>query len=152
MKQLRRFLGMINFYQRFIAMAAELQIPLNQLLKSRKLESNAPIQWSAEAETTFQALKDALSNAALLTHPSNRANLAIMVDASDYTIGATLQRLEEGVWKPLAFFTKPLAPTQRKYSAYDRELLGIYSAIKKFQYAVEGRPFTAYIDHKRVRV
>ena len=90
-KQLRRFLGMMNFYRRFIGEAARLQIPLNLLLKGRKLKSNSPIQWSAEADTAFRALKDALSNAALLTHPSDRANLAIIVDAFDFAIGATMQ-------------------------------------------------------------
>ena len=47
-KQLRRFWGMMNFYRRFIADAARLQIPLNHLLKGRKLKSNSAIQWSAE--------------------------------------------------------------------------------------------------------
>ena len=47
-KQLRRYCGMMNFYRRFIADAARLQIPLNHLLKGRKLKSNSPIQWSAE--------------------------------------------------------------------------------------------------------
>ena len=89
-RQLRRFLGMMNFYRRFIPRAANLQAPLIQLLKGRKLKRNAPIQWFAEADTAFQALKDALANAALLAHPSNCANLAIMVDASDFALGATL--------------------------------------------------------------
>ena len=53
----------------------KMQIPLNHLLKDQKLKSNAPIQWSTEA------LKDVLSNAALLAHPSDRASLVKMVDA-----------------------------------------------------------------------
>ena len=149
-RQLRRFLGMMNFYRRFIPKAASLQVPLNHLLKGRKLKGNAPIQWSTAAETAFQALKDALSNAALLAHPSSRSKLAIMVDASDFAMGATLQQQEEGAWKPLAFFTKSLSSAQRKYSAYDRELLAIYSAIKQFRHAVEGRPFVVYTDHKPI--
>ena len=149
-KQLRRFLGMMNFYRRFIPKAASLEVPLNHLLKGRKLRSDAPIQWSTEAETAFQALKDALSNAALLAHPSSRSKLAIMVDASDFAMGATLQQQEEGAWRPLAFFTKSPAPAQRKYSAYDRELLAIYSAIRQFRHAMEGRPFAVYTDHKPI--
>ena len=139
---------MMNFYRRFILKAANLQAPLNQLLKGRKLKRNAPIQWFAEADRAFEALKDTLSNAALLAHPSNRANLAIMVDASDFALGATLQQQEEGAWRPLAFFTKSLSSAQRKYSAYDRELLAVYSAIKQFRHAVEGRSFVVYTDHK----
>ena len=149
-KQLRRFLGMVNFYRRFISKTASLQVLLNHLLEGRKLRSDAPIQWSTEAETAFHALKNALSNAALLAHPSSRSKLAIVVDASDFAMGATLQQQEEGAWRPLAFFTKSLSSAQRKYSAYDRELLAIYSAIRQFRHAVEGRSFAVYTDHKPI--
>lgn len=147
-KQLRRFLGMINFYRRFIPNAASVQSPLNRLLCGRKVKGNAPIEWSTDAEKAFQASKEALANAALLAHPSGHAHLAIMVDASDFALGATLQQREEGSWKPLAFHTKALSPAQRNYSAYDRELLAIYAAVKQFRHAVEGRKFTVYTDHK----
>lgn len=149
-RQLRRFLGMINFYRRFIPGAAALQTPLNQLLKGRKLKSNAPLIWSAETETALEKLKTALANATLLSHPDNSSQLAIMVDASDYAIGATLQQRKEDSWKPLAFHTKSLSPAQRKYSAYDRELLAIYAAVKQFRHAIEGRTFTIYTDHKPI--
>lgn len=69
-----------------------------------------------------------------------------MVDASDYALGATLQEKLGEAWQPLAFHNKTLFPSQKKYSAYDRELLAIYSAIKKFRRAVEGRAFTMYTD------
>ena len=88
------------------------------------------MQWSIEAETALQQLKDALADAALLAHPSTSLQLAIMVDASDFALGATLQQREGNSWQPLAFHTKSLSQTQRKYSAYDRELLAIYSAVK----------------------
>ena len=136
----------MNFCRRFIPKAANLQVPLNQLLKGQKLKRNAPIQWFAEADTAFQVLKDALSNAALLAHPSNRANLVIMVDASDFAIEAILQQQEEDAWRPIA--TKSLSSAQRKYNAYDRELLAVYSAIKQFRHAVEGWSFAVYTDHK----
>lgn len=70
---------------------------LNQLSKTRKLKSNALIQWSTKAETAFQALKDALSSAALLTHSSNRANLAIMVDT--LCDRSNVAAAKEGAWK-----------------------------------------------------
>lgn len=50
-------------------------------------------------------------------------------------------------WQPLGFATKSLTPAQQKYSAYDRELLAIYTAIKRFRHAVEGRKFIIYSDH-----
>ena len=71
-----------------------------------------------------------------------------MVDAFDFALGAILQQQEEGAWRPLPFSTKSLSSAQRKYSAYDRELLAVYSAIKQFRHAVEGRSFAVYTDHK----
>lgn len=147
-KQLRRFLGMLNFYRRFIPGTAELQAPLNQLLKGPKCRGDSPIDLSTEAEKAFGSLKNALVKAATLAHPSAHSHLAIMVDASDFALGAALQQRQEKSWQPLAFFTKSLSQAQRKYSAYDRELLAVYSAVKRFRYAVEGRPFTVYTDHK----
>ncbi|CAK9811170.1 Transposon Tf2-6 polyprotein [Anthophora plagiata] len=147
-KELRRFLGMINFYRRFLPRAAILQDPLNRLLRGRKLKSDAPIEWTTETETAIENLKKALAEAALLTHPSDSSRLAVMVDASDYALGATLQQREGDSWKPLAFHTKSLSPAQRKYSAYDRELLAAYTAVKKFRHSLEGRSFTIYTDHK----
>ena len=52
-----------------------------------------------------------------------------------------------GIWVPLAFFSKKLRPPERKYSAFDRELLALYLGIRHFRYFLEGRQFTAYTDH-----
>ena len=67
----------------------------------------------------------------MLAHPIVGAAVSISVDASDYAIGAVLQQCVNEIWQPLAFFTKSLAVPQRKYSAYDRELLAAYAAMKR---------------------
>ena len=63
-------------------------------------------------------------------------------------VGAVLQQRIDDVWRPLAFFSKQLDTTQQKYSAFDRELLALYLAVRHFRYFLEARPFTAYTDHK----
>ena len=63
-------------------------------------------------------------------------------------MGAVLQKKVQGNWQPLAFFSKKLSPAQRKYSAYDRELLAIYEAMRHFRHMIEARHFTIYTDHK----
>ncbi|KAG7203882.1 hypothetical protein KM043_013243 [Ampulex compressa] len=78
----------------------------------------------------------------------HRAPLSITVDASDSAIGATLQQRVGDAWQPLAFFARTLTGAERKYSAYDRELLAAYAAVKRFRHSVEGRPFIMYTDHK----
>lgn len=149
-KQLRRFLGMINFYRRFISNAAEMQSPLNDLLKVPKAKGQTPVNWTPEAEEAFVQMKNGLANAALLAHPAAEAPLSVTVDASDHSMGAVLQQHVDNTWQPLAFFTQTFNSAQRKYSAYDRELLAIYAAVKRFRCAVEGRHFAIYTDHKPI--
>ncbi|XP_047985266.1 uncharacterized protein LOC125225551 [Leguminivora glycinivorella] len=96
----------------------------------------------------FETCKYRLAQAALLAHPDSKAELAIQTDASDVAIGAVLQQLRDGIWEPLAFFSRKLNAAQRKYSPYDRELLAIYEAIRYFRYMVEARTFSIYTDHK----
>jgi cleavage and polyadenylation specificity factor subunit 1 len=63
-------------------------------------------------------------------------------------MGAVLQQRVNDVWQPLAFFSRKLSPAQQKYSAYDRELLAIYDAIKHFRHMFEARHFVVFTDHK----
>lgn len=70
-----------------------------------------------------------------------------MTDASDHSLGAVLQQKEYEVWKPLAFFSKTMSATQRRYSVYDRELLAIYAAVKHFRRLIEGSEIIVYTDH-----
>jgi hypothetical protein len=76
--------------------------------------------------------------------------LAVFTDASDFAIGAVLQQGVEGAWQPLEFASKKLSPTERKYSAYDRELLAIYRAVRHFWHTAEARDFCVFTDHKPV--
>ena len=146
-KQLRRFLGMFNFYRRFIPNAAKIIQPLNEPLKGAK-KGNAPISLTETAKGAFTKAKDSLVNATLLAHPVVGATLCIIAYASDFAMGAALQQFVDKAWQLLTFFTKSLSSAQQKYSAYDRELLAIYSAVKRFRHAVEGREFIIYTDHK----
>ncbi|GFT51661.1 retrovirus-related Pol polyprotein from transposon 17.6 [Trichonephila clavipes] len=87
---LRKFLGLLNFYRRFLPKAAEQQYLLSEFLKGSKGKKDSkPLNWSSEAITAFQRCKQALADAALLAHPSPSAPLALHVDASDYAIGGS---------------------------------------------------------------
>lgn len=147
-KDLRRFLGMINFYRRFIPEAAEIQAPLNECLNGPEARGKKSIQWTPAREQAFEASKRALAEAAQLAHPDSSLPLALFTDASDFSIGAALQQRTERGWQPLAFFTRKLTVAQRKYSAFDRELLAIYKAIRYYRHMLEGRAFTVFTDQK----
>ncbi|UYV71144.1 hypothetical protein LAZ67_8001871 [Cordylochernes scorpioides] len=76
------------------------------------------------------------------------APLCLTVDASDFAVGAALHQQVGNNFQPIAFFSRKLDAAQRKYSAYDREHLAVYLAIKHFRHLLEGRQFPVYTDHK----
>ena len=118
-KQLRRFLGTINFNRLGIPNAAKIQAPLNELLQGN-IKGKAPIQWNSEALQAFEECKKSLANAALIAYPAPDAALALFTVASDFAVGAALQQHVDGEWQPLGYFSKKLSSTERKYGAYDR--------------------------------
>lgn len=147
-KEVRRFLAMMNFYRRFIPHAAETQLPLLEYQKGNKKNDKSPIVWNSEAELAFNKCKTDLANAVLLVHPVDGKPICVMVDASDHAIGGVLQQQSDTGWVPLSFFSRKLSETQKKYSTYDRELLAVYSVIKHYRHMLEGRHFIIFTDHK----
>jgi hypothetical protein len=144
-QELQRFLGMINYYHRFMPRLAKLLIPLYEATKGK----GKNIEWTPDCENAFCAAKTALAAAVLLVHPSASCPTRIITDASDTAVGAVIeQQQSSGSWRPLAFFSRKLDNAQKNYSAFDRELLAIKLAIGHFRHYVEGRPFHILTDHK----
>lgn len=149
-KELRRFLGMINFYRRFLPQAADEQAPLHEMLAGPTIKGSTILTWTPELNDAFEKCKLSLSRTTLLAHPVHEAPLSLVTDASNVAIGAVLQQRIEDAWQPLAFFSKKLNNAQQKYSAYDRELLAIYDSVKHFRHMLEGRHFVIFTDHKPI--
>ena len=146
-RKLREYLGLVNFYRRFLPDCAKLLLPLTNLLAG-KANSNAPITWSTTAEAAFEKSKTCLAEATMLQHPHHDAPTCIAADASDHAVGAVLQQLVNDTWFPIAYFSKKLKPAETRYSTFDRELLAVYLAIKHFRHLVEGREFHVLTDHR----
>jgi hypothetical protein len=148
-KQLQAFLGVVNFYRRFLPAAAHMLRPLTDALRGG-LKPAAQITWTEEMQKAFGDVKAALCKTVQLAHPSPAAELALMVDASADHVGAALhQRLDtSSPWQPLGFFSRKLDSAQVKYSAFDRELLACCTGIRHFRYMLEGRRFIIFTDHK----
>lgn len=145
--QLRRFLGMVNFYRRWIPKIAYLEAPLSDLLRNVKTR-NQLITFNEELLEAFTNVKNALASTAILTFVQPEAPLSLVTDASGTAIGAALHQYINASFKPIAFFSRKLTQTERKYSTYDRELLAIYSSLKHFRFLLEGRTFRILTDHK----
>lgn len=97
---------------------------------------------------TFEECKQDLAKAAFLAHPLHDTKMVIQVDASGFAIGAALNQINNGRLEPLGFYSKRMTETQKRYSTYDRELLGIYQSIRHFKHLIEGRECVIHTDHK----
>ena len=154
-RALRRYLGMVNYYHRFIPQCAAKLTPLKNLLTAANEghtrlspKSNFDLKWDQNAESAFSESKQILANATLLVHPYPMAQINITCDASDVAVSGVLQQYLNCMWQPLSFFGKKLNPAESRYSAFDRELLAVYVTIKHFRHNLEGRNFFVSTDHK----
>ena len=150
-KDMQVFLGMVNFYRRFVPNASCILLQLTDCLRGGLPPSSA-LSWSPEMSPAFQEAKAALAKATWLQHPDPAAQIALHVDASASHVGAVLQQQMPGSenWCPLGFFSKKLSPSQVKWSAFNRELWACFSGIRHFRFILEGRVFTIFTDHKRL--
>ena len=129
-KQLQEFHGMVTFYRRYFPGIAEVLTPLNNLLKGKPKK----LEWTTTADVAF-------ATAASLAYPDQEGELQLYTDASNNATGAVLQQQTAGKSKPLAFFSKKLLNTQRRYAAFDRELLAVVLAVGHFKHLLEGKEF-----------
>jgi len=148
-KELQAFLGLVNFYRRFLPGVAKTLLPLTNYLKGGKTGA-AAVSWDESMVAAFKAAKAAICAATELAHPQSSAQLSLWVDASASHIGGALQQLLPGRsdWQPLGFFSRKLSEAEKKYSAFDRELLACKDGIRHFRHMLEATAFTIYTDHR----
>ena len=141
---LKSFLGMVNYYRRFIPDMATLAHPLNGLLPEK-----IPWQWTKQCQEAFLKLKRILQSAPLLAHYDPKKPVRLAVDASSFGLGAVLSHIsEDGEEKPIAFASRTLSQSERNYSMIEKEALAIIFGVKKFHQYLFGRRFTLLTDHK----
>ena len=142
--ELKAYLGLLNYYNRFLPNLATLLAPLHCLLRK-----DVPWAWGREQEDAFRESKQLLKSAEVLAHYSADADLVLSCDASPYGVGAVLsQRTKDGCERPLGFMSRTLTPAEKRYSQLDKEALAIMFGIKRFHKYVYGRSFTICTDHK----
>lgn len=143
-KQIRQFLGKINFYHEYIEKSSILLDPLHQLLRK-----NVKFIWSEDCEKAFRKIKELLCSKPVLEIFDKDLPIKIYTDASAEGVGAILkQTQDDGKEKPVAYFSKKLNETQKKKKATYLECLAIKEAIKFWQHWLIGRYFEIYSDHK----
>ncbi|CAF0975241.1 unnamed protein product [Brachionus calyciflorus] len=162
-QQLQSFLGLAGWYRRFIKSFAYIAKPLNGLLitknldktfrsKSGKIKTKKVIlNWNKEAIDSFNQLKQTLCSDNVLIMPDFNKEFILQTDACDYAIGAVLLQDINNILRPVAFFSKQLSRTQRKYSTSEKELLAIVLSVEHFHVYLYGRRFKIHSDHQPLK-
>ncbi|KAJ2937197.1 hypothetical protein O0L34_g18956 [Tuta absoluta] len=147
---MRRFLGMINFYRRFLPDAAKFQAPLIDAVTATQGKGKKPFMWTPQLEESFNTCKESLSSATTLVHPDPNSKLGLFTDASGTHIGSCLQQRSDDnePWQPLAYFSRKLTKKQMEWPTYYRELLAVYESVQHFRHILEVQHATIYTDHK----
>lgn len=142
LRALRRFLGMCNYYRRFIANYSQVVKPLTDLLQDKPKS----VRWNDTAEKAFVSIKELLISAPILTNPDFNLPFSVHCDASDSAIAGVLTQSYEGIDKPVAYFSQKLTSTQKRYCATEKEALAVLKSIEKFRCYIEGSRFSVYTD------
>ncbi len=134
----RSFLGLCNYYRRFVNRYSMIAAPLFDLLRADK-----PFAWTQSQQQSFDQLKQAMTSAPILALPDYNKEFYICTDASGYGIGGVLCQLYDSVYRPLMFISHKLTGAELNWPTHDKELYAIIYTLKQC------RP---YLDNKRVNI
>lgn len=143
--EIKRLLGLVGWYRRFIKDFSTISTPINNLLHGRK--KGQPITWTPEADEAFQEIKRLLSTAPVLASPDFSKTFHLQCDGSNTGVGSVLYQEEDGIEHPIAYFSKTLNKAQRKYTTTEIELLSVLLSIEHFRKYIEGTHFIVETDH-----
>ena len=145
-KDVRSFLGLAGFYRRFIRNFSQKARPLTDLTRAK-----VQWTWGDPEEQAFRELKRSLVTAPVLHMPDFDREFVLTTDASLVSVGAILEQDFGHGLQPVAFESRKLSSAEIRYSAYERELLGIVWAIGKWRHYFEGRHLIVQTDHSSIR-
>ena len=141
--QLQSFLGMVNYYGKFVPNISTVTGPLYDLTKK-----DVKFIWTATHQMAFDSLKQALVSDKVLSHYDPTKRLGVAADVSAYGVGAVLFNMESnGIEKPIYYANCVLSDAEKNYSQIDKLGLAIVFAMRRFQRYLEVRQFILFTDH-----
>ncbi|XP_016495999.2 putative mitochondrial protein AtMg00860 [Nicotiana tabacum] len=140
-KDLKGFLGLTDYYRRFVKSYGVISRPLTNLLKKNGFH------WDVDSEAAFQALKEAMTTAHVLALADFNKYFVVETDACSSRMGAIL--MQQG--KLIAFFSKALAPRHMGLSTYEKEYMVVLSAVDKWRHYLQGDHFIIRTDHQSLK-
>ena len=148
MGEISSFLGLANFFSRFIPNLSTETEPLRRLLRK-----DVPWQWTDVQAKTFQRLKDIISSDLVVRHFHSDRETSLIVDAGPIGLGAILvQRQPDGSLHPVSYASRSLTPVEQRYSQTEREALAVIWGCERYHMYLYGTHFTILTDHEPLTV
>ncbi|XP_062400896.1 uncharacterized protein K02A2.6-like [Sardina pilchardus] len=142
--ELRAYLGLLNYYNRFLPNLSTLLSPLHELLRKE-----TAWKWEAGQERAFEESKRLMQSSDVLVHYDSQKDLILSCDASPYGVGVVLShRMPNGQERPISFMSRTLTSAESNYSQLDKEGLAVIFGIQRFHKYLYGRKFVICTDHK----
>jgi len=133
-KEVQKFLGLANYYRRFIKDFARIAAPLHMLVRKEQ-----KWKWKKEQEEAFEKLKTGFITESVLAIPDIDREIRVEADASDYATGGVLStKCEDGKWRPVVFISKLLNTTEQNYEIHDKEMLAVIRCLEVWRHYLEG--------------
>jgi len=133
-KEVQKFLGLTNYYRRFIKDFARIAVPLHMLVRKEQRW-----KWKKKQEEVFERLKAVFTTEPILAILDINKEIRVETDASDYAIEGVLStKYEDGKWRLVAFISKLLNTTERNYEIYDKEMLAVIRCLEAWRHYLEG--------------
>lgn len=141
-KELQSFIGLANYYRRFIKQFSDIVAPLQTLISAKEFS------WRQEHTHSFNTIKKALTTTPILSFPVKVGTYILDTDASHDFTGAVLSQVQNGVPKVIAYASNKMTKSQRKYCITRKELLAAYTYIIKFKHYLANQAFILRTDHQ----
>ena len=162
-KELRQFLGFCGFYRRYVEHYAKIVEPLHQLLcgqstngqagkrkKGSKKPKLKPVKWTwgLAQQEAFETIKERLTTSPILAYAQYDSPFSVRTDASGLGLGAVLYQNQEGKERVIAYASRSLKPSEKKYPAHKLEFLALKWAVtEKFHDYLYGNQFSVTTDN-----
>lgn len=142
--EVRSFLGLANYMNKYIPNLATIDEPLRNLL-----HKDVKFEWTEKHSKTFQDIKDALCRVQNLGFYKVEDHTAVIADASPVGLGAILIQFDaDGQHRVISFASKSLTETERRYCQTEKEALALVWCVERFQYYLLGKKFDLVTDCK----
>ena len=145
-KEVRAFLGLANYYRKFVKDFAKIAGPLHDLTKK-----GLKFYWSNDCQIAFDRLKEALTQSPILAYPDFTKEFTLATDASDEGLGYVLGQVQDGREVVIGYAGRKLLPAEKNYSVTEREALALVAGIRHFRSYLYGVHFKVFTDHSAVR-